>query len=86
MKKLCQPARVTEDPAKKIRTVKIGGVGNADGKRYVIHFVHKDNVDGDIRVTIVGNNQAGFTIAFEKTAKRSLTQSLKPSPWTKRAH
>ena len=31
LKKLCQTARVTEDAQKKIRTVKIGGVGNADG-------------------------------------------------------
>lgn len=86
LKKLCQTARVTEDAQKKIRTVKIGGVGNADGKRYVIHFVHKDNVDGDIRVTIVGTTRPDLRLPLQKTVKRSLTQSLKPSPWTKRAH
>ena len=86
LKKLCQTARVTEDAEKKKRTVKIGGIGNADGKRYVLHFVHKDTVDGDVRVTIVGSNQAGFTIAFAKDSERLLMQNLKHSPWIKRAH
>ena len=83
LKKLCQTARVTEDAQKKIRTVKIGGVGNADGKRYVIHFVHKDNVDGDIRVTIVGNNQAGFTIAFAKDSETVIDAEFKAQPMDK---
>lgn len=66
LKKLCSTARVTDDSLTKTRTVKIGGAGNYDGKKYVIHFVHKDVVDGDIRVTIVGSNEAGFELAFAK--------------------
>lgn len=62
--KLCATARVTEVAGKRI--VKIGGVANQDGKKYVIRFVHEDELDGDIRVTIVGNNQAGFTFKFAK--------------------
>ncbi|MDP4174139.1 MAG: hypothetical protein Q8933_09245 [Bacteroidota bacterium] len=62
--KLCSTARVTETTGK--RTVKIGGINNQDGKLYVIRFVHEDAVDGDVRVTIVGNNQAGFSLAFVK--------------------
>jgi hypothetical protein len=64
LEKLSSTARVTE--AAGVRTVKIGGVGNDNGKKYVIHFVHKDPVDGNVRVTIVGQNQAGFTLAFAK--------------------
>ena len=64
LEKLCQTARVTEKDGK--RTVKIGGIGNATGKKYLLRFVHKDTQDGNIRVTVVGNNQAGFTIAFAK--------------------
>lgn len=63
---LCETARVTEDNEKKIRTVKIGGTGNQTGKRYVLCFHHEDKIDGDIWVMIVGNNQAGFTLAFAK--------------------
>ena len=53
------------------------------GKRYVIHFVHKDNVDGDIRVTIVGNNQAGFTIAFAKDSETVIDAEFKAQPMDK---
>lgn len=80
LEKLCETARVTEDATKKIRTVKIGGVGNATGKKYVIHFVHKDEVDGDIRVTIVGNNQAGFSFAFAKDKETVIDAEFKAAP------
>lgn len=86
LKKLCQTARVTEDAEKKKRTVKIGGIGNADGKRYVLHFVHKDTVDGDVRVTIVEATRPDLPLLLPRTVKRLLMQNLKHSPWIKRAH
>lgn len=66
LKKLCSTARVTEDAEKKLRTVKIGGVDNQDGKSYLIRFVHQDKADGDVRISIVGRNQAGFNLSFTK--------------------
>ena len=63
--------------------MKIGGIGNADGKKYVLHFVHKDPVDGDVRVTIVGNNQAGFTIAFAKDSETVIDAEFKAQPMDK---
>ena len=80
LKKLCSTARVTEDVATKTRTVKIGGVGNYDGKKYVIHFVHTDAVDGDIRVTIVGSNEAGFELAFAKDKESVINAEFKAQP------
>lgn len=77
---LCETGRVTEDTTKHIRTVKIGGTGNANGKSYVIHFVHKDPVDGDIRVTIVGKNQAGFSLAFAKDKETVIDAEFKALP------
>ena len=62
--KVCATARITELAGK--RTVKIGGISKQDGKKYVIRFVHEDAIDGDIRITIVGSNQAGFKMAFAK--------------------
>lgn len=64
LEKLVSTARVTEKNG--IRTIKIGGVSNQNGKDYVIHFRHPDPQDGDIRATIVGKNQAGFSLAFAK--------------------
>lgn len=83
LEKLCETARVIENKVKKIRTVKIGGVGNATGKKYVIHFVHKDETDGDIRVTIVGNNQAGFSFAFAKDKETVIDAEFKAAPQDK---
>ena len=64
--KLCSTGRVTDSDDGKTRTVLIGGVKNSDGKKYVICFHHKDAIDGDIWVIIVGNNQSGFSLAFAK--------------------
>lgn len=77
---LCETGRVTEDSSKHIRTVKIGGPGNANGKSYIIHFVHKDPVDGDIRITIVGKNQAGFSLAFAKDKETVIDAEFKALP------
>lgn len=63
---LSATGRVTEDATTHTRTVKIGGIGNATNAKYAIIFHHADDADGDIYVCIVGNNQAGFTLAFAK--------------------
>ena len=76
--KLCSTARATD--ASGVRTVKIGGISNYDGKKYVIHFVHEDETDGDIRVTIVGSNEAGFEIAFAKDKETVINAEFKAQP------
>ncbi|SFE84015.1 hypothetical protein [Peptostreptococcus sp. D1] len=81
--KLCSTARVTEDKSKKLRTVKIGGIGNIDGKRYVICFHHQDKIDGDIWVTIVGKNQNGFSMAFVKDKETVIDAEFKALPGDK---
>ena len=73
--KLCATGRVTETGT--TRTVKIGGAGNQDGKSYVIRFVHEDAVDGDIRVTIVGRNEAGFSLSFAKDKETVIDAEFK---------
>ena len=80
LKKLCSTARVTTDTSTHTRTFKIGGSGNYDGKKYVIHFVHEDAVDGDIRVTIVGSNEAGFELAFAKDKETVINAEFKAQP------
>lgn len=81
LKKLTPTARVTEDGTN--RTVKIGGVGNNDGKKYVLHFVHVDKVDGDIRITIVGSNEAGFELSFAKDKETVINAEFKAQPHDK---
>lgn len=78
--KLSSTARITEDSATHTRTVKIGGAGNYDGKKYVIHFVHEDAVDGDVRLTIVGSNEAGFELAFATDKETIIDAEFKAQP------
>lgn len=81
LQKLCSTARVQETtPDGNTRTVKIGGAGNYDGKKYIIRFVHKDAVDGDIRVTIVGSNEAGLELAFAKDKETVINAEFKAQP------
>lgn len=80
LEKLCSTARVTEGTPENSRLVKIGGVTHYNGKRYVLHFVHKDPIDGDIRVTIVGSNEAGFELAFAKDKETVINAEFKATP------
>ena len=77
LQKLCTTGRVST--AEKVRTLKIGGVGNQDGKNYVIHFLHED-AEGDIRLTIVGRNEAGFTLTFAKDKETVIDAEFKAMP------
>ena len=72
---LCATGRVTDSGNK--RTILIGGVGNNNGKRYVICFHHKDAIDGDIWLTIVGQNQSGFSLAFTKDKETIIDAEFK---------
>lgn len=76
--KLTATGRVSSDASQK--TVKIGGFGNYDGKLYVIHFIHEDSEDGAIRITIVGNNQAGFEMQFQKDSETVINAEFKAAP------
>lgn len=80
LEKICSRARVTETAGK--RTVKIGG-GKDDGKNYVIRFVHEDEEDGDVRVTVVGKNEAGFVMQFAKDSETVIDVDFRAIPHDK---
>lgn len=77
---LADTGRVTEDTAKKRRTIKIGGLKNAKGKKYIFCFHHPDPVDGDIWIIIVGNNQSGFELAFATDSETVIDAEIKALP------
>lgn len=78
LKKLCSTARVTEKSGK--RTVKIGGRSKDDSKKHLFRFVHSDPTDGKIRITIVGKNQSGFSLAFAKDKETVIDAEIKAQP------
>lgn len=77
LQKLCATGRVTT--AGNVRTLKIGGVANQDGSSYILHFVHKDP-EFTIRLTIVGRNEAGFTLTFAKDKETVVNAEFKAQP------
>lgn len=81
LEKLCATARVSQT-TKKI-TVKIGGIKNQKNTKYLLRFLHEDAEDGNIRVTIVGNNEAGFSFTFAKDAESTLEPQFKAHPLDK---
>ena len=80
LSKLCNTGKVIDDTTKGIRTLKVGGIGKYSSKRYITHFHHEDKQDGDVRVTIVGANEAGFTIAFAKDKETVVNAEFKAQP------
>lgn len=78
LEQLSTTGRVTEALGK--RTLKIGGISNQNGKKYLLRFVHTDPVDGDVRITIVGQNRTGFTIAFAKDEETVIDAEFKATP------
>ena len=63
-----------------VRTTKIGATGNYDGKSYVIHFLQEDKIDGNVRVTIVGQNISGFTMAYAKDSETVIDAEFSALP------
>ncbi len=75
IEKLCSTAKLTT--VESVTTVKIGGIGNYNDKQYAIRFVH---TSGEIKVTIVGQNQSGFTLAFSKDKETVVDAEFKAIP------
>ena len=78
LNRLSSTGRITE--AGGIRTLKIGGKNNDNGKKYAVRFVHTDKADGDARVTVVGSNTAGFSLAFVKDKETVINPEFKAEP------
>lgn len=78
LEKITSTGTSTESNGKRI--TKIGGVGNYNGNSYVIRFLHEDAVDGNVRITIVGQNTSGFTLAFAKDAETIIDAEFSALP------
>lgn len=76
--KLVATARTSEESNK--RTTKIGGIVNDNGKRYLIRGVHKDPVDGDVRITGVGVNTGGWEAIYSPTQETIITPKFELEP------
>ncbi|MHC1750734.1 MAG: hypothetical protein AB9856_20875 [Cellulosilyticaceae bacterium] len=64
---LCSTATVKQEPTKEKpqRILEFGGKKNDTHEAYVVHFVHTKDNGKKIRITIVGNADNGFSLAFD---------------------
>lgn len=62
------------------RTVKIGGLQYDDGVSYVLRLVHTDRITGDIRITMVGKNVAGWMAAFKPNQETLVNAKFEAEP------
>jgi hypothetical protein len=76
--KLVDRCKVTN--ASGLRTIKIGGAGNAQGKEWVICFAHEDKADGNLWVLMRGTNTVGFTLTFATDAGTKIEPEFKALP------
>lgn len=67
-------------PSRPERVIKIGGIKSDKGKSYLLRFVYKDPVDGDIRITMVGKNTGGWSAAFTPSTETTLQPSFQAEP------
>lgn len=75
---LCSTCRVTEKDGG--RTIKIGGIANDDGKQHLFRFVHPDKLLGDVRITIVGTNTGGLSLAYAPDSSTNIEPEITAEP------
>ena len=80
LKYLADRCTVTEDAAKGTRTIKIGGAGNAQGKDWLVCFMHEDKKDGNLYVIVRGRNSVGLTLTFAVDAGTVIEPEFKALP------
>ena len=72
--------RCTVEEGDGVRTVKIGGAGNAQGKHYALGLHHEDKEDGDLWIIIKGRNTAGVTLTLATDSGTLIEPEFKAMP------
>lgn len=78
LKKLISTGTLTSTSTE--HKLEIGGVDNYTDTKYIVHFVHKDAVDGDIRVTMIASNEGGLMLSFAKDKETVINAEFKARP------
>ncbi len=76
--KLSSTGRVVKDGDYTV--IKLGGLQNDDGKRYIVIFKQIDPELGDLYLALVGTNTAGITVAFARDATSKLEPEFTALP------
>lgn len=82
--KAISTAVATEDGNR--RVTKIGGVGNDNGKRYVVCLHHEDAQDGDCWWMMVGKNTEGLELQYQMEDGTVFQPTFKAEPYDSDGH
>lgn len=63
------------------RRTLIGGAANMNNKVYLVRAVHKDQIKGDVRYTMIGKNVNGFAAAYKPGQETTITPSITAEPF-----
>lgn len=69
-----------------VAIVEGGGIGNQKAKKFWLHFVGGDDIDGKITLTGIGENIDALSIAFANSNETVLTPNFEFDPYDAEGH
>lgn len=75
LNKLCVASSYTDSSG--TRTLKLGGSGAREMKKFVVHFVHEKDATNTIKITLVGTPSNGFSLAFASDSETVIDAEFK---------
>lgn len=69
-----------------VAVLDVGGIGNQQPKKYWLHFVGGDDIDGKITLTGVGENIDALSAAFANDNETVLTPNFEFDPYDAEGH
>lgn len=79
-------ATTTTESGESVSVVEGGGVGNQQSKKYWIHFVGGDDIDGKITLTGCGENIDALSAAFADSSETVITPNFEFDPYDGAGH
>lgn len=78
LEKTLSTVKVSENAERGTKILKLGGVSNYKEQRYVFLFVNEDK---DVRIMILGSNEAGLLLQFMKDKETVINQKIVGVPF-----
>ena len=78
LEKTLSTAKVSENVERGTKEIKLGGVSHYKEQRYIFLFVNEDK---DVRIMLLGSNEAGLTLQFMKDKETVINQKIVGEPF-----
>lgn len=78
LEKTLSTAQVSENAERGTKEIKLGGVSHYKEQRYIFLFVNEDK---DVRIMLLGSNEAGLTLQFMKDKETVINQKIVGEPF-----